>query len=110
LKYPEASDCVVALFTPFDAVIATPAMGSSFFVSASRWITAPSIVIDRWTEIDLNQSARSNSAMATTATTEIVVQTIFFLVMHHLQTSWTRNSEYMLPTACSYQGICASII
>src|ERR1700722_554949 len=90
LKYPEASDCVVALFTPSVAVIATPATGSSLLVSASRWITAPSIVIDRCTEIDLSQCARSNSAMTTAATTAIIAQTIFFPVIQHRQTnSWT---------------------
>jgi hypothetical protein len=95
----------VALFTPSDAVIATPAMGSSFFVSASRCITAPSIVIDRCTGMDRNQWARNNSAMTTAAATAIIAQTIFFPVMQYRQTVGTRNLEYTLSSDYSYQDI-----
>src|SRR5882757_7846096 len=80
-------------------------MGSSFFVSASRCITAPSIVIDRCTGMDFNQCARSNSAMTTAAATAIIAQTIFFPVMQTPANSWTRNLEYMLSSDYSYQDI-----
>ena len=110
LKYPEASDRVVALVTPSDAVITTSAIGTSFLVSASRWITAPSIGIDRRTLIDRNRCARNNSAMTTAAATAMIVQTTFFAVIAAPINSWTRNPEYMLPVDALIGSIRASII
>jgi hypothetical protein len=40
-KYPEASDLVVAVCMPSDAVITASAIGSSFLVSVLLSITAP---------------------------------------------------------------------
>jgi hypothetical protein len=83
LKYPEASDLVVAVVTPSDAVMATSAIGSCFLVSLSRWITAPSIGIDCRTEIDLNRLVRRTNPIATAAATAMIVQIIFFAVIQH---------------------------
>jgi hypothetical protein len=83
LKYPDASERVVALATPSDAVIATSAIGSSLLTSASLRITAPSTAIDCRTEINFNRCARSNNKVTTTATAAIVIKTIFFLVIQH---------------------------
>jgi hypothetical protein len=83
LKYPEASDLVVAVVTPSDAVIATSAIGSCFLVSSSRWITAPSIGIDCRTEIDRSRLVRRTNPTTTAAATAMIIKTIFFEVIQH---------------------------
>jgi hypothetical protein len=73
----------VALATPSDAVITTSAIGTCFFVSASRWITAPSIGIDCRTLIDLNRFVRRNNPRTTAAATPMIVHTTLFAVIQH---------------------------
>ena len=95
LKYPAASDSVVALLTPSDAVIATSAIGSSLLGSVSRRITAPSIGIACASVMVRNRWARinSNTTITTPAATAMIAQAIFFPVIASIIELFDANVE-----------------
>src|ERR1700753_2773605 len=97
LKYPEASDRVVTVFTPSEAVMATLAIGSCFSVSVSWRITAPSIGIN-CAAMDFCRYARSNRRATTMAVTPTMIQVVFRpIVQNELDhKSW---SIYEMPRA-----------